>query len=134
MAFKKVEGKPNLKDLPMLSDYIEALNPKDAKKFNGTIHLVTGIVIAKSGKGYMLNFGSFCTFLFKKSKEALVLEEYMDNNSIGIPCIEIDFDQRYNFSFGIDDEIESKLNWKTNSMGEVIQLSKLSSEVNQETF
>jgi hypothetical protein len=119
MAFKRIEKKESLKDVPMLSEYIEALNPKEAKKFEGSIHLVVSIVVAKSGKGYMLNFHSFCTFLFKKSNEADMLRAYMDDNRIGTPCIEIDYNDKYNFNFGIDDEVSSKIHWKTDSMGEV---------------
>ena len=134
MAFKRVEKKESLKELPMLSDYIDGLNPKDAKKFDGTIHLVQSIVIAKSGKGYMLNFHSFCTFLFKKSNEADLLREYMDDNRIGTPCIEIDYSQKYNFNFGIDDEISSKIHWKTESMGEIVQSEKESTMGEENTF
>lgn len=134
MAFKRVEKKESLKDLPMLSEYIEQLNPKDTKKFEGSVHVVTGIVIAKSGKGYMLNFHAFCTFIFKKSNEADMLREYMDNQTIGTPCIEIDYSDKYNFNLGIDDEISSKIHWKTDSMGEVIPLEKKYTEEVQETF
>lgn len=134
MAFKKVEKKQELKELPMLSDFIEQLGAKEAKKFEGTIHLVCSIVIAKSGKGYMLNFAAFCTFIFKKSKEADLLREYMDDNSIGTPCIEIDYSDKYNFNFGIDDEVESKIHWKTDSMGDVVQLTKESTMEVEKTF
>lgn len=127
MAFKRTEKKESLKDLPMLSDYIEKMDVKSQKKFEHTIHLVVGIVIAKSGKGYMLNFDSFCTFIFKKSNEADMLREYFDDNRVGTPCIEIDYGDKYNFNFGVDDEIQSMINWKTDSMGEVVQLTKESS-------
>lgn len=128
MAFKRVEKKKELQDLPLLSDYLEGLSPKEEKKIQGSIFLVEGITIAKSGKGYMLNFNAFCTFLFKKSNEADLLREYMADDSIGIPCIEIDSTVKYSFHFGIDSEICSRINKKTESMLEVVQLGKKSSE------
>lgn len=131
MAFKRLENKSELKDLPMLSDYLAELDIKALKKLQGSIFVVESITIAKSGKGYMLNFNSFCTFLFKKSNQATLLNEYIDNNSIGTPCIEIDSDQKYSFSFGIDDEIPSKIHWVTDSIGKVNQMEKLSSTVLQ---
>lgn len=131
MAFKRAERKESLKDVPMLSDYLEGLNPKDLKKIQGCIFVCESIVIAKSGKGYMLNFYNFCTFLFKKSSEASSLREYLDDNRVGTPCIEIDSTFKYQFCFGIDDEIESKVNWKTDSIGEIIQLTKESSKDSQ---
>lgn len=131
MAFKRANESGNLQDLPMLSEYIEAMEPKELKKFNGSVHLVVGITIAKSGKGYMLNFHSFCTFIFKKSKEADTLREYIDDNTIGIPCIEIDSQSKYNFHFGIDDEIQSVCQWVTDSMGKVRQLEKELSKEHQ---
>lgn len=92
-------------DIPFLNDYLKEPRNRNA---DGTVHDVTEIIYASSGKGYVVKTESFMCFLWKNSKVTKQILEalnfYWEQGNGYVFVVRIEVKNKNLFSLGVDFE------------------------------
>lgn len=95
----------NSLEIPFLNDY---LKKPENRKADGTLHDVTEIIYASSGKGYVIKTERFMCFLWKNSKVTKqildALNFYWEQGNGYVFVVRIEMKTKNQFSLGVDFE------------------------------